>query len=91
MPKKADGSLTGGTGDVNPQCWHLAAPGVQITIRSAGAAGQGSTQQGPVPVPKYPTANGMAIVMELLKSRWRNSITFNVKFFLFSPINNMIS
>lgn len=78
MPKKADGSLTGGTGDVNPQFWHLAAPGVQITIPSAGAAGQSTTQQFPVPVPKYPTSNGMAIVMELLKIRWRNNITFNV-------------
>lgn len=78
MPKKADGSLTGGTGDVNPQFWHLAAPGVQITIPSAGAAAASTTQQFPVPVPKYPTSNGMAIVMELLKIRWRNNITFNV-------------
>lgn len=78
MPKKADGTLTGGTGDVNPQFFRLAAPPVTITIPSAGNAGQSTTQQFPVPVPKYPTTGGMAIVMELLKVRWRNNITFNV-------------
>lgn len=78
MPKKADGSLTGGTGDVNPQWWHLSVPTATITIPSAGSAAANVTQQFPVPVPKYPTSNGMAIVMEVLKIRWRNNITFNI-------------
>lgn len=78
MPKKADGSLTGGTGDVNPQFYRLTCPPVAITIPSAGSAAASSTQQFPVPVPKYPTTQGNAIVMELLKVRWRNNIGFNV-------------
>lgn len=78
MPKKADGSLTGGTGDVNPQFYHVTCPPVSITIPSAGSAAGSSTQQFPVPVPKYPTSSGMSIVMELLKVRWRNNIGFNV-------------
>lgn len=77
MPKKA-GGLTGGTGDVNPQIYRLVLPRIACTTLGATSNAASSTQQFPVPVPKYPTSSdGTAIVMEVLKIRWSNNIGFN--------------
>lgn len=66
MPlKRARGeSLTGGTGDVNPQFY-------SITIVQT-AADTAITQAYPVPIPRYPGSANRAIVMEIL------SVTFTV-------------
>lgn len=61
MPRKGD-SLTGGTGDVNPQWMKIYAP-----QPSADAT---VTLQVPLPVQRLPQKSGKALVMELLKVRW---------------------
>lgn len=61
MPGKRKGdSLTGGTGDVNPQT--LTSP-----ILSQSGVDSIDQFQLPVPIPRYPQQNGMQIVMEILK------------------------
>ena len=72
MPKAAASSLTGGTGDVNPQ-WLSAAAGVgQLqTGTSPGSSASLSQQtQIPVPVPRFSVKDGKSIVMEVLKIVW---------------------
>lgn len=60
MPKRSSStSLTGGTGDVNPQ--------VFVVQVSQPAADTTATQGIPLPVPRYPGNSGRAIVMEILK------------------------
>lgn len=61
MPvKRQYGSLTGGTGDVNPQTY---------VLQGALAAG-GTSFSFPLPIPKYPGSNNRAIVLELLGVDW---------------------
>ena len=77
MPKKA--GLTGGTGDVNPQWYRLTLPANIVLNITGGAPGatSSSTVQYPVPVPKFPSSDGSAIVMEILKCRWTNDFSFD--------------
>ena len=57
MPKRKD-TLTGGTGDVNPQI---------LTITATQTAADTTTIiQQPLPIPRYPTAKGRNLVMEFL-------------------------
>ncbi len=80
MPRgsKADGGLTGGTGDVNPQVYRLFLPLISFTPHAGGSGGfTTAAQQFPVPVPKFPNSGGMAVVMEILKVRWSTGISFN--------------
>lgn len=59
MPKRsASSSLTGGTGDVNPQ-W-------MVTFVTQSANDTTTSTAFPNPVPKYPGSQGRAIVMEVL-------------------------
>lgn len=74
MPKAAAGSLTGGTGDVNPQ-WYR----TTVSIPNVSAApGSNAIQQGvagfPTPVPKFNQRQDKSIVMELLKVMWTNDV-----------------
>jgi len=63
MPaKRASSSLSGGTGDVNPQTFVIAV--TQAAVNTC----QSITI--PLPVPKYPGQNNRAIVFELLKAKW---------------------
>ena len=60
MAKRARDTLTGGSGDVNPQ--------TMIMTQSAavsGAAGQARVTVG-LPIPRLPTPNGKSLVMEIL-------------------------
>jgi hypothetical protein len=60
MSKRARGdSLTGGTGDVNPQTLTI---GITQTT-----ADNGILVQQALPIPRYPQKNGKSIVMEILK------------------------
>lgn len=66
MPKRRAGSsLTGGTGDVNPQWMTL-----NVT---QGAADNTTTTGFALPVPRYPMQNGKSIVMEIIKVQWSMS------------------
>lgn len=78
MPKKASG-LTGGTGDVNPQWYRLALPsGITLNVTGGGAEQTGSVSASfPVPVPKFSSGDGTAVVMELLKTRWTTDTGFD--------------
>lgn len=78
MPKKA-GGLTGGTGDVNPQWYRLPSPsGLAFNPTGGGPEQNGSVSLSvPVPVPKFSSNDGTAVVMELLKVRWTTDTSFN--------------
>lgn len=73
---RANGSLTGGTGDVNPQLYRLSVttPATSSTTTFTTAFGSASF---PVPVPKFSQQQGRAIVMEILKIRWNTQVSFN--------------
>lgn len=60
--KRGRGSLTGGTGDVNPQQYNivLVQPGADLT----------DILTLPVPVYRFPLSKGRAMVMEMLKIDW---------------------
>lgn len=65
MPKRGRNgeSLTGGTGDVNPQTMIvpiLGQPGTNDTFAIAAT---------PLPIPRYPQQSGKQIVMELLRAK----------------------
>ena len=67
MPRKiaARESLTGGTGDVNPQ---------QFTIQVTQlVADQWNFAAIPNPVPRYPGSTQRAVVMEILRVNWFNA------------------
>lgn len=67
------GSLTGGTGDVNPQQYRLGlASGIAIT--TTGTTATSATQAFPVPISRLKQGTGKATVMEILKLRWTNTI-----------------
>lgn len=51
-------SLTGGTGDVNPQYFNMNG--------STVATGSGVSNSFPTPIPRIPTKSGKALVMEIL-------------------------
>lgn len=55
-------SLTGGTGDVNPQTY-------TIVVDNGSVTGNG-TKPFPVPIPRYPGTATRAVVMEILKVEW---------------------
>jgi hypothetical protein len=62
-------NLTGGTGDVNPQTYTIyqtinAAPFNSLAVTSTGF---------PLPVPKFPSTDTTAIVMEFLEINWRDT------------------
>lgn len=72
MPPKrvSAASLTGGTGDVNPQ---------QMTLFVVQTAADASTFVAiPNPVPRFPGNNNRAIVMEVLAVDWYNVNPFTV-------------
>lgn len=73
MPRKrvaVDGSLSGGTGDVNPQ---------QMTVRVTQSAADTFTSVSlPNPVPRYPGANNRAVVLEVLRVDFYNENTFYI-------------
>lgn len=77
MAKKGGSSLTGGTGDVNPQLYRLSIVGTPTTstTTSVESRNYGSF---PVPVPKFSQKDGKAIVMEVLKCRWNTNVAFPV-------------
>lgn len=58
-------SLTGGTGDVNPQTFVI--PAVQT------AADVATVIPAATPIPRYPLANGKSLVMEILKVEFKLS------------------
>lgn len=62
--KQAD-TLTGGTGDVNPQNFVI----THLFEIPANTTQINATAQ-PLPIPRYPIANGRAMVMELLEVEW---------------------
>lgn len=70
-------SLTGGTGDVNPQLYRLGILGTPTSSTSTSVE-QRNYLQFPVPVPKFSQKDGRAIVMEILKCRWNTNIGFPV-------------
>jgi len=77
MPKTSS-TLTGGTGDVNPQWYRLAIPSQPQVSASAGTVVVGNaTVTYPTPVPKFPEKKDRAIVMELLKIMWAPDQVFN--------------
>jgi len=58
MPKRSRDTLTGGSGDVNPQI---------LTISAVQTGADVSTiVQQPLPIPRYPTSPGKNLVMEFL-------------------------
>lgn len=74
MPPK--NSLTGGTGDVNPQWFRIGtATGGTIT---ADALNHWITVQAPVPINRLQQQGGKAIVMEVLKARWTLITAYNI-------------
>jgi len=78
MSKRAKGdSLTGGTGDVNPQIYPLGI-GVGPTSSTTTSSTVWFNQSFPVPVPKFPSTQGSALVMEVLRIRWNSTIAFDV-------------
>lgn len=69
MPaKRSSASLTGGTGDVNPQTYILQSEA--ITITGPVTAPVTSVRTFPLPVPRYPAGNGRSIVFEILEVEW---------------------
>lgn len=56
-------TLTGGTGDVNPQTYVVS---VELPVGDSATTVTGF----PVPVPRYPGSNNRAIVMEVLEVEW---------------------
>ncbi len=79
MPKTA-GSLTGGTGDYNPQWYRLSVsfPGYSVASGYTGASSAVAVQSFPLPVPKFSQKQGKSIVVEILRCRW--GIGLNVPF-----------
>lgn len=77
---KADGSLTGGTGDVNPQVYRLlvqtTAP-ITTNFPTVLSASGTATQQFPLPIPRFPSKQGKSIVVEILKIRWNSAFGVN--------------
>lgn len=79
MPKASGGTLTGGTKDVNPQWYRLAITGQpSLTATAATSAVANASQSFPTPVPKYPSSNGKAVVMEILKIMWAPDYSYNL-------------
>lgn len=74
MPK-ASSSLTGGTGDVNPQWFRGAASTTSTTPATAGYSNTVSVQT-PVPINRLKQQGGKTIVMELLKVRWSGTVNY---------------
>lgn len=72
MPK--GGTLTGGTGDVNPQWYKLQVPnGIFLTTTAVQSAS--ATQAYPLPVSRLKqAASGKTTVIEVLKVRWMNQL-----------------
>lgn len=66
MPKRKYSSLTGGTGDVNPQWYKLT---VQMT-----AADTDTTAIFPLPTYRLQNSSGRSWVMEILKIQWDTSL-----------------
>lgn len=64
MSKRGLGSLTGGTGDVNPQWYKLAV--------TQSAADTTTTTAFPLPVPKV-QSNTRPVVIEVLRTFWTNN------------------
>lgn len=60
MPKRGSESLTGGTGDVNPQ-WFNMTSAANITASFA-------TTTVPTPINKFPEGSGRVVIMEVLKA-----------------------
>lgn len=74
MPK-ASSSLTGGTGDVNPQQYKLEIPnGIGVFTPASQTVAGSKTQSFPLPISRLKQGNGRATVIELLKIRWNNAI-----------------
>ena len=71
MPaKRTYGSLTGGTGDVNPQTYVLSMPSnVVSTLIDPGPA-QHAVRGFPLPVPKFSASLNKSVVVELLGVQW---------------------
>jgi hypothetical protein len=78
MPGK--GSLTGGTGDVNPQWYKFTL--TDPTAYTASAAGSATTtaflsQAFPIPINRLRTQGQKATVIEILKIRWQFGVSTN--------------
>lgn len=69
MPKAKD-TLTGGTGDVNPQLYRLAVSLASGAAAAPSLSSTGSATTFPLPIPKYPGGANKSLVVELLKVRW---------------------
>jgi len=79
MPGKAkgDGSLSGGTGDVNPQIYRLVTP-TTTTLTTSSVTSASFSTSFPVPINRLQQQSGKATVMELLKVRWNTVAAYNV-------------
>lgn len=77
MPKGGS-SLTGGTGDVNPQFYRIQVPnGVTVSTTAVTSASQ--TAAFPVPITRLrQPSSGKTTVMEILKVRWVNQLQLAV-------------
>lgn len=77
MAKGGKTSLTGGTGDVNPQLYRLFITGTPTASTTTSVESRNYASF-PVPVPKFSQKDGRAIVMEILKIRWNTNVGFDV-------------
>lgn len=71
MSKSKGASLTGGTGDVNPQFYRLLTPLVAASTGTGVETISGSSTY-PLPINRLGQKGGKAVVIELLKCRWGN-------------------
>lgn len=72
MPKKD--TLTGGTGDVNPQVFKIPLQIVPFTT-AAGVAGAFTASAAvPIPILRLPQKADRAVIMEIVKIRWANGL-----------------
>lgn len=58
MPKRGSESLTGGTGDVNPQWFNMVIPALTTSF---------ATTTFSTPINKFPEGSGRVVIMEILK------------------------
>ena len=74
MPK-AGGTLTGGTGDVNPQWFRLAVQdNTLISLRATALVGISGTF--PVPINRLGQKGEKVVVLEILKIRWQGGVVY---------------
>lgn len=70
MPaKRTYGSLTGGTGDVNPQTYYLQIPFAAVT-QGVPTDSAHTARAFPLPVPKFSASLNKSVVVELLGVAW---------------------